>query len=437
MPGFVEDEVRLKLDGHEVPIVKEYHVAAGILEVPAQFSLTCGHNRLFRELAAMFPPETPFELYINDIKVQSGEIDSIDPSGVATEARFGGRDYLRRLVDQDIENERTFAEKTFAELVRIALDDVGLNDRDVLFSNEANRKAITGAQTIEQLATPQTEEVQTETGSQAGSIIVKKSIKAEIGNNWFQFITEQNRRAGLFLWSDRDGHFVLTRPNGNQAPIYRIMRTEDGSAGVSTLGVPTFSHNTTRRFSECVVYGRGGGGKNGRGKVKGNYIDEEMVAILNLDPADRADGGKRKKRRIIKDTKCRTIEQCKLLAMRTIAESRRQGWRLSYTVPGHSTPALRGGGRLIWQPDTVVEVADKELGIEGPMYIENVEFNRTPHTHSVLRLMRCEDLIFAEEVAEKPLHRLAPKVGVVPDPENRVKVRTIGRTFWALNPNAK
>jgi hypothetical protein len=70
---------------------------------------------------------------------------------------------------------------------------------------------------------------------------------------------------------------------------------------------------------------------------------------------------------------------------------------------------------VIWQPDTVVDVVDDELGVEGPMYVESVKFRRTPHTETELHLMRIEDLEFAEEAPDaKKKPKLVARPGVVP-----------------------
>lgn len=434
---FFDDAVRLKLAGAEVPIVSQYEVNCGVMDVPAQFSNTIGHGGLWRDLASAFPPETPFELLIGDRTIFVGETDEIATEGAPTTMPIVGRDYLRRLADSFVASERTFSEKTFADLTRIALEDVGLGDRSITAFNTANRLAVTGIQTIEELSVPATEDTTIETVATNSTKTVRRTLKAELGSKWWDFLCTQYRRSGLFLWSDFEGNFVLSRPNGNQAPVARIVRRLGGDFGdVSVVGVPSFKHNTSNRYTECLVYHRTGGGKHGRSKASGRFVDEEMVAILNPDPADRADGGKRKKLLVVKDQQSKTIQQANYLARRKIVESRRNGWQLSYTVSGHSAPALRGGGRVIWQPDTVVHVIDEELGIDGPMYVESVKFSRTPQTNTRIRLMRCEDLLFAEEPDEQPKHRLAAKPGAVPaqDPDLRVKVSE-GTNLWQVDPN--
>lgn len=441
----LDEVVRLKLDGNEVPIAVDYRVDAGVLTIPAAFEMTVGHAGLIAELASAFPPVTPFELYVGDVKVQTGETDVFQVAGsLGSVVRLTGRDMLKWLVDTQVRNERTFAEKTYFQLVDLALSEVGLEGTLISEDNTANLKAITGVQSIQQLAPVTTEGTETEVGQPGPTRIVYRTVNAEVGSTWWDFISEQLRRAGLFLWADIFGGFVLTKPNGLRVPISRIVRRRDraGEPGaVNVLGPPDFSHDVTQRYTECQVFGRGGGGVAGRTKLEARHFDDEMIALLNRDPANRANGGKRQKPLIIKDDKVRTIEAARFLARRKIAESRRNGWRLAYSVPGHTTPALNGGGRAVWQPDTVVEVDDEELGIKGPMYIESVTYRRKPETTTELRLLRIEDLIFAEEdvTAQKAGRRPGlqkVRAGVATIPEVTIESSPLDTTrFWRKDPN--
>lgn len=404
----IEDEiVRLKLNGEAVPIASTYEVESGVMDVPAVFSMTVGHSGIVGDLVAAYRPYvTPFELWIGDTRISQGETDEVSlKGGDGSELNITGRDLVKRLTDTELPGDRTFAEKTFRQLTEIALEECGIDAPLISTDNIANRKAITGIQSVAEVgpttffnvATGQQEEAPAAARSTRSTF---RTIKVEVGTSWFDFLVDQLRRAGLFIWAAVDGSFVLTAPQGNQAPLYRILRrrtTIDQPGAVTVLGQPSFSHNPSKRFTEVQVFGRGGGGKAGRGKVQASAFDDEMIALLNDDPADRVNGGKRKKKTHIKDDKVRTVAQALFLARRKIAESRRAGWSLSYTVAGHTAPALTGGGQAIWQPDTVVEVVDDELGIEGPMYVESVTYRRSPHTTTTIKLLRIEDLIFAEE----------------------------------------
>lgn len=435
----INDEVfRLKLAGDEVPIASAYEVTAGVIDIPAAFSMTVGHAGLAVELVNKYPEFTPFELYVGDVAVQRGEIDTIETFGdKGTQLNISGRDILKYLVDNRIESERTFEEKTYLQLTEVALKEVGLEGAIVALDNVANRMAITGKTTVQETVAPTTEnseQLQTEFGALSGqqsttTRTVYNTIKAEIGTSWWEFLAEQYRRAGLFLWQHVPSNgFVLSRPDGTQAPSARILnrRGKENQPGeVTIIGNPHFRRSSLNRYSQITVVNRTGGGKRARKRVSATVYDQEMIEILNPNPEDRADGGKRKKAWTIRDDKARTIEQAEFLARRKIAESRRNGWSLRYTVAGHTAPAYEGGSSVIWQPDTVVWVHDDALGLEGPMYVEGVTYRRNPQTTTELRLMRIEDLLFAED----PEPSLAPRKGV-----HKVRQGVTEKLIWEINP---
>src|SRR5690606_35689305 len=111
------------------------------------------------------------------------------------------------------------------QLTELALIEVGLDTSVIALDNIANRKAITGVQRIEELGPTTTTGAETDAGTAGGTAqqrTVYRTIKAEIGTTWWDFLAAQYRRAGLFLWSDVAGSFVLSRPKPT-SPIYRIV----------------------------------------------------------------------------------------------------------------------------------------------------------------------------------------------------------------------
>src|SRR5690606_6442861 len=158
------------------------------------------------------------------------------------------------------------------------------------------------------------------------------------------------------------------------------------------------------------------------GKFYASFIDDEMVALLN-PPADRANGGKVKQLKTIRDSAVRSDAQAKNLARRTIADERRKGWQLSYSLKGHSIEF--GGHKLLIAPDTVADVVDEENGIESPLYIASVEYKGDDDsTTTVCKMMRPQDLFFRTE--EDSTNAAARKMKQPPKLDTRVIVAGIG-----------
>ncbi|HEX2879302.1 MAG TPA: hypothetical protein VHO25_07175 [Polyangiaceae bacterium] len=403
---FAEDQVVLLCNGQTMKLSKGYEVRASVLDQPGQFSIDVGHAGMFADLIRKFPPKSAFTLQVNDLDWMSGEIDDHSGKGPHTQLDIGGRDPIARLIDNSIYPQVTFKESTYTDLVQTAMDDVGLAT-SLYPSNDANRKAVTGKNEIQVETTVELNRA-TEAGEEAEpdkviqKLKVYKKIEAKVGESWWDFLKNQLDRAGLCLWASADGGLVISPPNANQAPIYRIFRKldENGQLVKSNVVSHDYRNNTSGRKSECIVTGKAGGGKQGHGQVEGRFIDTEMVQYLNPDPADQGYGGLRKCRLLRRDDKAKTIEQCNYLARRIIAEINRNQMALAYTVAGHSTMALSGSARIVWSPDTVVEVDDDVLQIHRNFYIPTVELKRKPHTTSVLHLMRNEDMVIGTKLSE-------------------------------------
>lgn len=431
------DRFQLLVDGQEVPIASSYTVNAGVFEVPANFDMVIGHTGLLTDLIQGYAEFTPFELSVNDIRVMQGDItDLTGVGGNATRLKVAGSDRLWRLTATKCDSDQTFTEVTFADLVEYALKQVGLEDVSVVSSALANRKAITGKTKIKETVDPSQESTETEIAKtvEQRTKTVLNSLAIETGTTWWDFLVTQFQRGGLFLWADSFGGFVLGQPNGKQDPLYRLFRQRGGSGesgNVTILGQPDFSRGVKARYTEFQVMGRKGSGKGGRGSAFSRQIDQEMVALLNPLEADRADGGKRKKVETYHDDKVKTPAQAAFLALRKMAESRRNSFSLSYTVSGHTVDAISGGGRLVWQPDTTVHVVDDELGIDGPMYISNCQFSRDIQGKTITKLAlgRCEDLLFGEEDLLAPPRTVAKK-GIV----RRVVKEEFKAVFWQKDP---
>src|ERR1041384_2413638 len=411
-----EERFRLVVGGQECPIASNYTVAAGVFEVPSAFDFTVGHSGLLRELLHNYCAFTPFELFLDDVRVMQGEIDKLASVGSeGTQLKITGFDRLNRLLRSEVPSDQTLTEVSFADIAELALKAVGLGDVSVVSSNLANRKAVTGTSKVTELVHPSVDSTDTEIAEtvEKRTKTVHHSLVIETGTTWWTFLQQQSQRGGLFLWADSFGGFVLGQPNGKQEPLYRLVFRRDGQGGesgdVNILGQPEFRLDSAPRYSEFHVMGRKGSGSGGRGEAFKRQIDDEMVALLNPDPADRADGGKLRKIKTFRDDKVKTPEQAAFLALRKMAESRRNAFTLRYTIAGHTLAAIRGGGRLVAQPETVVHVVDEDRGIDGPMYVADCKYSKQPQATKVLEVMRGEDLIYGEEDLLTPPRTVSQK----------------------------
>lgn len=384
-----EPRVELVLAGQRVLLAERYQVRLSILTQPAAFSLTLGTGTDLARLIASVRPNDPFQLRIGGRLVMTGTLDGYSASGTTGVLQVEGRDSLAPLHDAYLRQEETFKDDTYANLTRKVMDAVGLQDVPLRFTNRANRAAIMGfdpeSGRVENQAAgqvPRAVESLTLAAGQGGGI--KKHVQSQLGERAYEFLKRHLDRAGLFLWAAADGSYILSEPNTNQAGVMLIQRSAGSAPEFSDVLDHTFQHKTSGRFSEIVVYTRGETKKAGRSKASATVVDSEMTNLGYTRPL------------VLRDPNADTTAKAEFMARRKLAESRRQGWRLSYKLAGHIAGS-KAGKRLTWAPDCMVDVQDARLGIEGFFWIESVTFAGDPQSTTTVELMRAEDLVFGEQ----------------------------------------
>ncbi len=383
-PG--DEKIQLYVDGQGVGLFEDYDVQSSVLQQPAAFSVRLGWSGTAAEILNAIRPGAVFDLRIADRLVQSGRVDerSVGQDGGGTFVEVKGRDWMAGVFDSFVEEERSFANATYYDLTRTVLDLCGLQDRELTASDTAHLRAVTGTTTIPVVNEEVLKQVQTGVIESAPTKVVNKTLKAKLGERWYDWLQRQYKRKGLFLWCS-GRNFTLSRPRWDQPPTFTIVKARGAAAEWANVLHTTWRDSTTNRHTEITVYGRGGGGAAGRTKVKGKFTDPEMVR-RGLS-----------KRLVVHDEDCKTLQECEYAARRTAAEERRAGWTLQYTLSGH----VFGPFDSVWVPNTTCRVIDDEIPIDGTLYIESVQYSRKPETTTTITLMRPEDLVFALESDEK------------------------------------
>jgi len=375
--GETNDRVSLILGSSRVLYAEEYSVHVSILQQPANFTIKLGNAQQPRLLKKQYPANTPFELRIGDTLQFKGRIDGSDLSydDNGSEIVFQGRDTLAPLHDAFVTSDQSFRNTSPEQMIVRALKEVGLKNSVLVVSNRLS---------IQQRSKAKVADKGFSTTRQTSKRA--KPVAAKTGDRWYDLLMRELKREGLFLWCTPTGDFILGCPNGQQDPIYRIVQRRD--RGISTVISGKLHDNIAKRHTSASVVAAGGG-KGARGFLaQGQYVDAEMDALLDVPRPI-----------VFRDVHAVDKEQADFYARRKIAEERREGWNLTYTLPGHVTPALDGVGQYIWTPDTCVEVDDDEADVYGKYWIESCEYRGSESgTTTTLVLQRPEDLIFAEDL---------------------------------------
>jgi prophage tail gpP-like protein len=421
--GAVDDRVRVVLAGAEVLVVESYEVSIRYLQIPSAFCVELGSGSLLAaDFESRYPPNTPFRLMVGPSLTQfAGRIDGYDGHGGSTQLILRGRDRMAQLVDDMIQVERSFTNATYGDLTTAAIAGAGIKGHSLSIDAAAARKAVTGVPVIDSYAERSDAELAASAavksasmGAAAGTplglvaaaasgpdeipiikMVCAHPIQAKAGQSWYAFVGKELERAGVFLRAGVDPQgldenvFLLSAPSAKQPPLCGLVNQRGAPTGgnVVTVLAAQYKNDTTGRHAEYVVLGRAGGGEDGRRRVVGRFVDDEMKGW----------GFTKRFVRVDKDAK--SDAQATYLARRAAAEARRKGWTLRYTVRGHTAPVLRDPSmRAVWAPDTVVRVLDDEHGISGDFWVEGVTFRGSSShgTTTELTLMRPEDLVFGE-----------------------------------------
>lgn len=393
--GKGSDEVRLELDGKTVLYAETYEVQLSVLTQPCAFGMRLSTGNKLTEIIQKSRAGTPFKLFIGNALQFSGRIDGFTAEvqgsgGSAVTVR--GRDAMAPLHDAFVTSEQSFADITFRELTEAVLTKaLGGLPFELATDAAAGRKVRTGAPKKTSSDADQAKIEEKVGGSEvfAGPKTQQQTLRTRLGQQWYSgFLKPELDRAGLFLWAGPEETFILATLKPQQEPLYRIVRrrgitVDDSARGTTSVLRATWRNEATARYSRCDVHGRRGGGATARTNIVGTFADSEMEQWGIVRPMT------------VDDDRAKTIAQAEFLARRKIAEARRAGWSLTYTMSGHSVECLQGG-RAVWSPETVVEVEDDEFGIYGPHYIESVRHARDPQSTSTLTLMRPDDVLFGE-----------------------------------------
>lgn len=431
----MSERARIQLGETDSRIIERYEITQSFFSQPGAFAARVGHGGVTGDLLRAYPPGTPFTFWIDledgrQVPQMTGKLDDNSPDGAggATQNNLRGRDWMMPLYKSMPRVERTFSRATFKELTQAVIKEaLGSDDFELIFSNDANAAAIQGVPKFETTQVTDTtrefvvvgEEIAPRlavTGYSDGvgplfGIVeeheslkaladttstrdvvklvgydVPNPLRAKPGQAWLTFLQQELNRTGLFLFAGWDERvFIVTRPNAAQAPKFRITRRRGGSPGI--IGA-RFKNSTSQRCSEYVVYGRGGGGKDGRKQVQGSYTDQEMVGYGLSAVWSHV------------DELAKTSKQAEYLARRKAAEDRRNGWELTYTLRGHTWPLIGEEGKSgILAIDTVFEVFDEEYEISGLFWCAQVTHrDEGQGKRTEITLMRPADLLYGDDV---------------------------------------
>lgn len=190
--------------------------------------------------------------------------------------------------------------------------------------------------------------------------------KPASGETVWEYIDRHARRFGVLPWMSAEGDLVLSAPDYDQEPSYRLLRRiEHGAWNNIIEGGIVYDYSALT--SEVTVFGRTASSDASRSRFHAT-VTNPTIGYRPL---------------FIHDPSVRSEAEAERRADREIARQNEKYIVLEYEVRDH------GQGDRYFAIDTIAEVDDEELGISGEWYVvgRTLRKSRKDGTTTRLRLV--------------------------------------------------
>lgn len=175
-----------------------------------------------------------------------------------------------------------------------------------------------------------------------------REARPHVGETVWEFIDRHCRRFGVMPWIDPRGRLILGAPDYDQEPLFRLRRVLGGDGNEpNNILEGGFTEGWSELASEVTVYGRSHGSDASRSRFVG-HATNPLVHVYR--PV------------VLQDASCLSSEEAQRRAEAEIGAQKEEAFSLEYEVAHH------GQGSRLYAVDTVIDVLDEEVGIEGLFY---------------------------------------------------------------------
>lgn len=190
--------------------------------------------------------------------------------------------------------------------------------------------------------------------------------KPSPGETCWDWIDRHCRRFGVMPWIGADGKLVIASPHYDQDPLFELRRYlgRDSRNNIVEGGL---QESLEHQSSSATVYGRAGGHDATRSRFRG-YAERNASLMPFYRPL------------VVHDPSIRSSDEALRRAKRELATQNTEAFSLEYEVYGH------GQGERLYAIDTVADVVDEEIGVEGLYYIASRAFRGDRETGKTTRL---------------------------------------------------
>jgi prophage tail gpP-like protein len=306
---------------------------------------------------AVLTPGQRCELYVNDELELTGIIDrctrQYDKRGLTY--RIEGRDLMGLLVDSYCEEFETVENMLLSDLAEKLLKSVPY----------INRKAIEYQENI--VGKLKGKKRTVDTPDEGFMDTPQRISQIEPGMTVFEVLKNYAASRGLMFFANPDGSFVFGRPKVSGEPLFTLTNTKSG-IGNNILSAEE-TNDISKRYSKVTVIGQR------QGQEEDN-LDSE---VINTPPGVEIDATFPFYKPYV-SVDNNDSQSPPLHARMIMEQQRHQGYRLSYTVQGHSQSGKN------WQINELCQVRDEVLGVDGVYLIYGRTLSRSKKAGTITRL---------------------------------------------------
>jgi prophage tail gpP-like protein len=264
------------------------------------------------------------KVFIDKTLLITGFIEEIDKevSSSSHSKTASGRDVGGDIIDSDI-IQKSYNQRNFERLINLVLKDNG-------FSIEVINKV--GILNLE----------------------ANETIKTEQGQSIFDFLDKYAKKLQVLLKIDKNGNLNIIREDND---VVKNMLINNYTADTNILA-SRLKLSTIDRFNVIEVYSQGNNkthsklGISQKGKAVDTQIRTTRRKILTMNTASES-------------------KSLKALAEWNIQLRRAKGSRYTCTTLG-----FYSSNNTLWQPNTLVDIIDYDMEVQGTFLIQGVTFNQ-------------------------------------------------------------
>ena len=264
------------------------------------------------------------KVFIDSILITTGFIEELDkevsPSSHSKTA--SGRDVGGDIIDSDI-IQKSYNQRNFERLVNLVLKDNGFSIKVI------NKVGILNLEATE-------------------------TIKTEQGQSIFDFLDKYAKKLQVLLKIDKNGNLNIIREDND---VVKNMLINNYTADTNILA-SRLKLSTIDRFNLVEVYSQG----NNKTHTKAGISQKGKAT----DPQIRAT-----RRKILTMNTASESKSLKALAEWNIQLRKAKGSRYTCTTLG-----FYSSNNTLWKPNTLVDIIDYDMEVQGTFLIQGVTFNQ-------------------------------------------------------------